>query len=201
MLSREQRWQVIKNNCLIREGPHNIVFSVGSIDSRVMIVGEAPGAEEVIKNEPFVGDAGKILTDGLESVGISRTDLYITNAVKRRPTKLSDKGNIVNTTPNQKMIDRFNMYLRQEIELIDPDLIVILGATSYKAVHNVSAIKVSDIRGKFITTSIGNKKYKTFCMLHPASLIYSDKNIYAFSQDLDTLQRYILKNKLQDKKE
>ena len=123
------------------------VFFCGNYNADIMLIGEAPGREEVKESKPFVGAAGKILTSYLEEIGINREkDLYITNVVKCRPTPLDNPNK--NKKPNDEEINSCIHFLIKEIEIVKPKLIVLCGGTSYKALTNKKSFKIGEIRGK-----------------------------------------------------
>ena len=96
-----------------------LVIGNGSLNSRVLLIGEAPGAKEVEQKKPFVGQAGKHLQEFIDILKLDRDDLYITNTVKFRPTKESKKtGGKVNRAPNKSEINQFKEFLYEEIEII-----------------------------------------------------------------------------------
>ena len=98
------------------EGERKIlVHGEGAPEARVMLVGEAPGEQETLQGRPFVGKAGKNLNEFLELAGLRREELYVTNAVKFRPTKLSAAGRIVNRPPTREEVQLFLPWLRREI--------------------------------------------------------------------------------------
>ena len=102
-----------------------LVLGEGKSDRPVlMLIGEAPGETEVVKRRPFVGKAGKNLDAFLESAGLDRSLLYVTNTVKFRPTRLSAAGRTVNRPPTQEEVRLFVPWLLREIELVDPRWII-----------------------------------------------------------------------------
>ncbi len=103
-----------------------LVFNDGSPDSKVMMIGEAPGKDEEIQRKPFVGRGGKLLVATLETLGWKRSDLYISNIVKYRPQDAS--GGTLTPTPEE--IEKFKPALEKEIDIVDPKLIVVLGRIS-----------------------------------------------------------------------
>lgn len=106
-------------DCRLAETRTNVVFGVGTPDADVMIIGEAPGKNEDLQGEPFVGAAGKLLDRLMEEVGISREQVYIANVLKCRPPG--------NRDPRPDEIDACKGYLRRQLELIEPTVVVTLG--------------------------------------------------------------------------
>ena len=126
----------------------NVVWGVGDINSPIMFVGEAPGADEDEQGEPFVGRAGQLLTKIIEAMGFSRETVYIANILKCRPdTPGQDSGN---RPPTPEEIQRCLPYLNAQIDLIQPKAIVALGATAVAGLFGKSA-PISKIRGNFMT--------------------------------------------------
>jgi DNA polymerase len=142
--------------CSLYKKAKQIVFSKGSRNAPVMIVGEAPGADEDDQGIPFVGKAGQLLDRILKSAGIS--DIYVTNVVKCRPPE--------NRLPKKDEIDACAPYLSRQIELLQPSVIVCLGAVAaQRLIH--SQTKVTMVHGKVYTKG-GIKLIPTF---HPAALL------------------------------
>lgn len=144
--------------CGLRENSKRVVFGEGNENSKMMLVGEAPGAEEERLGRPFVGAAGKLLNKILAAAGFRREDLYITNIAKCRPPG--------NRLPKKDEADRCYVYLVRQIELIKPRLIVCLGtlATQY-LIHQ--QVKVTAVRGQVFEKG-GIKIIATY---HPAALL------------------------------
>lgn len=157
-----------------------LVLGHGSLNSSIMLIGEAPGAKEVELGQPFVGQAGKHLDEFLEILDIKKENVYITNSVKYRPTKSNPKtGRLSNRTPRKNEIDDFRKYLFEEIKIIDPKIIVTLGNTPLKSIYN-KTLKIGDVHGNRFKVEIENIEYNVFPLYHPAAIIYnrSLKEIY-----------------------
>ena len=105
--------------CALWETRHNLVFGVGREDAEVMFIGEGPGEQEDLKGEPFVGPAGKLLDTMLEIIDLDRNKVYIANMVKCRPPR--------NRDPLDREQDACSDWLRRQIALVDPKIIVCLG--------------------------------------------------------------------------
>ena len=153
-----------------------LVHGEGRIGARVMLVGEAPGEQETLQGHPFVGKAGKNLNEFLELAGMERSALYVTNAVKFRPTKISSAGRTVNRPPTREEVSLFLPWLRREIELVAPEVIVTLGNVPLRALIGPKAT-IGDVHGAFQDAD-GLRLYP---MYHPASLIYNPglRDVYA----------------------
>ena len=111
-------------DCSLSEGRTNVVFSSGSPDASLMVVGEGPGRQEDEQGIPFVGRSGQLLSRLLGEIGLDREDVYIANVVKCRPPH--------NRDPRQDEIDACKPYLRRQIELVDPAVVVTVGNFSSK---------------------------------------------------------------------
>lgn len=144
---------------LAKLGRAQVVFGVGNPHAKLMFVGEGPGRDEDKQGEPFVGRAGKLLTKIIEAMGLSRSDVYISNTVKCRPPE--------NRTPLPEESETcINKILLHEIKIIQPAIICTLGATATKALLGPDT-KISQIRGEFIPW----KKSKIIPTYHPAYLL------------------------------
>lgn len=164
------------------------VFGLGPNNAEIALVGEAPGHDEEKQGEPFVGKAGKNLTEFLNILGLSRDKVYITNAVKIRPSKPSPKtGKELNRTPNSKEIEFFNPYLHKELEIIKPKYIVTLGNIPLRAVTGQN-LKIGSCHGRI--TASGNYK-NIFALYHPAAVIYNQSLKEVYLKDLEALRNEI----------
>lgn len=169
----------------------DIVLGDGRLDSRIILVGEAPGAKEVEYKKPFVGKAGGNLKEFLSILEINREDVYITNVVKFRPTKLSSKTNgKINRPPTTVEINEFKDFLYKELEIISPIVIVTLGNTPLKSILNDN-IKIGDVHGIVQTTSLNGHEYKVFPLYHPAAIIYKRDLKTTYLSDLEKLRAYL----------
>lgn len=150
--------------CVLGETRNNIVFSDGNPESaRVILIGEAPGENEDKTGTPFVGRAGKLLNEFLVKAGISReNDLYIINTVKCRPPK-----NRVPSDDEKKLCEN---YLLQQIEIINPEIIIFCGATALKSFYD-KKVTISKIRGEILDIEIGGKTRKCIPIFHPSYLL------------------------------
>lgn len=162
----------------------NPVFGEGPLSPRLMLIGEAPGAQEAKLGHPFVGKAGRQLDEILSLAGISRAEIYITNVVKYRPVKKGVRG-VCNRTPGKKEIIESQKLLCQEIELVAPEFIATLGNTPLTAVCGISGFKlpgIGEIHGQLIT--FGTKPFKLFPLYHPAAVIYDRSLATVFKTDI-----------------
>ncbi len=164
--------------CSLCETRKNVVFGVGSREAEVLFIGEGPGANEDEQGEPFVGRAGKLLDDMLAIIGLTRADVYIANIVKCRPPE--------NRDPLGVEQDACIGYLRRQIALLRPKIIVCLG--------RIAAMKY--IREDFkISREHGQWTIKngimTMAMLHPAALLRDPRRRPETFEDLKVLQQAI----------
>ncbi len=171
-----QKLQVIKQNvikcikCDLCKTRTNSVPGKGNFKSNVIFVGEAPGRNEDKNGEPFIGVAGKKLSAALEKAGISREDVYITNIVKCRPPK-----NRVPTTIERETCQE---YLKQEIAIINPKIICVLGNTAFNSLLGGS--EITKFRGKLVR----KEKQLYFLTVHPAATIYNQELITVLKKDM-----------------
>ena len=169
-----------------------IVLGEGNTDHPpVMLIGEAPGEQESLQGRPFVGKAGKNLDGFLRVLELNREDIYISNVVKIRPTKVSDKGRVSNRPPNKEELALFTPYLMEEILLIKPQMIVTLGNFALKALCGPKAI-IGDMHGAETRVTVKHEKqaadFAIFPLYHPASIIYNRSLQEVYDGDLQTLK-------------
>lgn len=169
--------------------PEELVFGVGNPNAEVLLIGEAPGAEEVAAGEPFVGKAGKNLNEFLSATGIARETLYITNVVKFRPYRVSASGRKSNRPPSKKEIALCAGCLEEEISAIVPKVIVTLGNTALQAVLG------EEMRIGICHGMVQAVEPPVFPLYHPASIIYRPSLREEYARDMEKL-RFYLKRKL-----
>lgn len=149
----------------------NVVFGVGSIDAELMFIGEAPGADEDEQGEPFVGRAGQLLTKIIQTMGLSREQVYIANILKCRPD--TPGQNYGNRPPTPEEMERCLPYLHAQIDLIKPKVIVALGATAVDGLFGkVPGVGISKLRGKW-------REYRGIPVMptyHPSYLLRPNPN-------------------------
>lgn len=122
------------------------VFGVGNADADLMFVGEAPGADEDAQGEPFVGRAGQLLTKIIETMGLKRSDVYIANVLKCRPDM--PRGSTGNRAPTLSEMDTCKPYLLEQIAIIQPKVMVALGATAVEGLLGFRS-SMRDLRGRW----------------------------------------------------
>lgn len=165
------------------------VWGSGNESADIMLIGEAPGKEEIKSGKPFTGAAGVNLTEFLESLGLKREQIFITNVCKFRPTKTSAKGIVSNRTPNRAEIEAAKPFLREEIKAVNPKFIVTLGNTALHAVSGNPNLKIGDFHGRILRVNIDGGNYKLFALYHPASIIYNRELKSLYYEDLIKLKR------------
>lgn len=161
------------------------VFGEGGRGAKILLIGEAPGAEETKLGHPFVGKAGKQLDALFCRFGVMREDVFITNVVKYRPVVRSDKSTR-NRTPSPVEVKAALPLLSREIELIEPELILTLGNTPLKAVYALACEKppvIGTAHGKKQILTISNRQITLIPLYHPASGIYNRSLVEVMEQD------------------
>jgi uracil-DNA glycosylase len=151
--------------CGLAETRTQVVFGVGDPSARLMLVGEAPGKNEDLQGEPFVGAAGKLLDTLLGEIGIARSEVYIANVLKCRPPG--------NRDPRTEEIDSCKGYLREQIRLVAPEVVMTLGNFATKLLLNTE-VGISRLRGKPHDWWLGATLVPTF---HPAAALRSGDKV------------------------
>ena len=172
--------EIAKLDCNLKEIATNMVFSDGNHNSSVMILGEAPGAQEDLIGKPFVGEAGKLLDKMLGFINLSRNNFYISNMVFWRPPG--------NRTPNDKEISACLPITKKHIQIINPKLLILVGSIAAKTLLNVKD-GITKLRGKKHTYIDNDNKLEinARAIFHPAYLlrnpIEKKKNLGRFIRD------------------
>lgn len=161
-----------------------LVFGEGPMTPKLMLIGEAPGEQESLQGRPFVGKAGKNLDHFLELAELKREEIYISNAVKIRPTKTGKTGRISNRPPTREEIALFRPWLMREIALIKPLMIATLGNVPLQAL-TATKQTIGQVHGKVIPA--GETGLPLFALYHPASLIYNRSLTDVYEQDVRLL--------------
>lgn len=149
-------------NCNLKKTANKMVFSDGNINSKIMLVGEGPGAQEDRMGLPFVGAAGKLLDKMLDAINLNRTKVYISNVVNYRPPN--------NRRPTDEEIEKYLIFLKLHIEIIEPKILILLGSTAMQAISGKEKI-ISKVRGKWFKIKIGGCEPEIIVTFHPAFLI------------------------------
>jgi DNA polymerase len=154
------------HGCPLYKNATQAVFGEGLASSRVMLIGEQPGDSEDLAGKPFVGPAGRLLDDALEAAGIPRKEAYVTNAVKH--FKFTQRGKRrIHDKPTRYEVEACRPWLGAELEVVAPDIVVLLGATAAQALLG-STFRVTKARGQALETELATY---TFATVHPASVL------------------------------
>ena len=179
-----REWEELKKECLhcracsLAETRTNVVFGVGAPDAEVLFIGEAPGANEDLQGEPFVGRAGKLLDDMLAMIGLDRSRIYITNSVKCRPPH--------NRDPLNTEKDACHGYLVRQLQLMQPKIIVCLGRISAMEIIKPD-FKITQEHGQFFERD----GIQMTALYHPAALLRDPHKKPETFEDLKRLQAKI----------
>tara|TARA_Y100000768_G_scaffold384727_1_gene369341 strand:- start:983 stop:1693 length:711 start_codon:yes stop_codon:yes gene_type:complete len=166
----------------LKESAKNLVVYDGSLDAKVMFIGEAPGRDEDIEGLPFVGRAGQLLNKMLAAINLKREDVYITNVVNWRPPD--------NRTPTDEEILEYLPFVQEQIDVVNPDYIFLLGGVATKAILS-TPLALGKLRGawhKYQSLKL-NKTIYTIVSYHPAFLLRSPQFKKASWEDLKMLQK------------
>ena len=178
---KPERLQELRNRteeckgCTLFRKRTNLVFGVGDENARLMFVGEAPGQDEDLKGEPFVGRAGQLLTKMIEAMGLSREKVYIANILKCRPPN--------NRIPQPEEIEACTAFLTEQIKIIEPKVICTLGKFASQFLLK-SEVPISALRGKFYELN-GIKVMPTY---HPAYLLRNPNDKKLVWEDLKKIR-------------
>lgn len=159
------------NKCKLCNNRTNTVFGIGNPNARLMFIGEGPGLDEDMQGEPFVGKSGKLMNEAFKGLGISREEVYIANIVKCRPPN--------NRNPEKEEAIACMDYLRNQVMLIKPEIIVLLGSVALKNILG-DEYGITKSRGKWIV----KKDIKYLPTFHPAALLRDESKKIYFWNDL-----------------
>ena len=179
-----ETWEELENSikncqkCKLCKTRQNIVFGTGDKKAKLMFIGEGPGADEDRLGEPFVGRAGKLMNLAFEMVGIKREEVYIANIVKCRPPQ--------NRNPEEDESQACMDYLRNQVILVKPEIIVLLGSVALKNILG-KEYGITQARGKWID----KKGIHYMPTWHPAALLRDENKKVDFIKDLMTVKSVI----------
>lgn len=145
------------------ESRSRIVNGAGPDDADLVFVGEAPGASEDKRGEPFVGRSGSVLDDVLREVGLARADVRITNCVRCRPPE--------NRDPKARELENCSEWLERELELVDPDVVVTLGKVPSEHLLD-RTVAVTKEAGDVVDARLGDRTQRVLVSVHPAATLY-----------------------------
>ena len=168
--------------CGLKATATQLVFGDGNPHAPIMFIGEAPGADEDRQGVPFVGRAGQLLDKMLASIGLDRTKVYIANVVPWRPPG--------NRTPTPIETSACLPFTRRQIELVDPEILVFLGAAAAQTLLG-TAEGILRMRGRWLTYTAGKKSIRALAMVHPAYLLRQPAQKKLAWQDLRMLAKEI----------
>ena len=149
-------------NCSLKSNATNMVFSDGNPKSKIMLIGEAPGANEDQEGLPFVGRAGALLDKMLASINLDRKNVYVSNIINYRPPD--------NRRPTDEEMNRYLPFVKKHIEIIDPKILILLGSTAMNALISNDVV-ISKVRGQWIEKEFGQCKTSIIVTFHPAFLM------------------------------
>lgn len=170
-----------------QKNKYHAVFGAGDPQADIMFIGEAPGKQEAMSGEPFVGAAGKFLDKLLESIGLDRQKVYITNIVKDRPPE--------NRDPEPEEIKLYSPFLRKQIKIIQPKVIVTLGRFSMDFILAEFKIpeqggKISDLHGRPLPAKTSYGEVTVIPLFHPAVVLYRNELKDVLKSDFQVLRAY-----------
>lgn len=182
VVANKKGWEKLKKRSAEQFGEDS-VFGEGPLGARLAVVGEAPGKQEVEQGRPFVGNAGKLLDKLLDEAGIDRSKVYVTNIVKVRPTRESG-GHTQNRPPRAGEIQEGIEVLKEELEIVKPKALVLLGSTPAKALIKKSFTLKSE-HGTTFDSELGLPALATY---HPSYLL---RLRGAGSEDYDEMRNQV----------
>ncbi|MFF4837305.1 UdgX family uracil-DNA binding protein [Streptomyces sp. NPDC001315] len=160
--------------CPLHRNATQTVFGAGAADARVMLVGEQPGDQEDRQGKPFVGPAGKLLDRALAEAGIDPGEAYVTNAVKHfKFTQAEPRKRRIHKAPSLREMTACAPWLAAELAVVEPELIVVLGATAGKALLG-SSFRVTEARGTVLEREIHGRPERLVPTVHPSSVLRAE---------------------------
>ncbi|MEV7078728.1 UdgX family uracil-DNA binding protein [Streptomyces sp. NPDC093516] len=166
--------------CPLHRDATQVVFGAGSADARVMLVGEQPGDQEDRQGEPFGGPAGKLLDRAPAEAGLNPGEAYVTNAVKHfKFTRAEPRKRRIHKAPTLREAAACGPWLAAELAVVEPELIVVLGATAGKALLG-SSFRVTQVRGTVLEEEIHGRAERLVPTVHPSAVLRSDDREAAY---------------------
>ncbi len=157
---------------------HKVVFGAGNANADLMFIGEAPGASEDEQGIPFVGRAGKLLSQLLQEIGLSREEVFIANTLKCRPPG--------NRDPQPVELDNCREYLLRQVELIEPSIICSLGNFSTKLLRE-DPTGITRLHGRPEVIQLGTRAVRLYPIYHPAAALYTPRMLETLREDFARL--------------
>ncbi len=173
------------DGCNLKRTAKSLVFSDGNPNAKIMLIGEAPGKDEDIQGLPFVGPVGQLLDRQLAAIGLNRETSYITNVIPWRPPG--------NRTPTPQETEICRPFIERQIELINPDVILLLGGASAKTLLKTND-GIMQLRGKWAEIETEKTKVKAMSTLHPAYLLRQPAHKRLVWQDLLDVKQKLSKS-------
>ena len=175
------------NDCNLKDNSKKIVLGDGNINSPIMLVGEAPGAEEDSVGKAFLGEVGDLLKKMLNAINIKKEDIYITYAVNFRPQE--------DRKPTTIEIKRYSQFLQKQISIIKPKIIILMGSTAMESLTGLKN-KISKERGKWKEIIVKNTNYNVIITFNPSYLLRVPENKKYSWEDLKKIKQKITELKL-----
>lgn len=171
-----------------KENRYSAVIGEGSLDAAIMFIGEAPGEQEAKSGRPFVGNAGRVLDELLQSIGLARADVYITNIVKDRPPD--------NRDPTVVEINLYSPLLVRQLQIIQPKVIATLGRFAMDFILQQLDMaekgqKISRLHGKVLQAQAPHGQVAVVPLYHPAVTFYSRDRKQTLADDFQVLKHFI----------
>lgn len=173
------------DGCALKQTATQLVFADGNPKAKLMFVGEAPGRDEDIEGLPFVGRSGKLLDLMIGAIGMNRESVYIANVIPWRPPG--------NRTPTPQETQTCLPFIRRQIELVDPDVLVCLGNPSSQTLLGTKE-GIMRTRGKWVDYDTGTRKIKAMATFHPAYLLRSPAYKRLAWQDFRAIKKALEKS-------
>ena len=158
-----------------------LIMGDGNLDAKIVFIGEAPGKKEDETGKPFVGASGKFLNEMLESIGLDREDVYITNIIKYRPPN--------NRDPKPAEKQEAWPYLLEQLDVIQPKAIVTLGHHSME--YFLPGVAISDVHGREQQVKVDDRSFTLIPLFHPAYALYNGKVREVLKEDFGAVARYM----------
>jgi uracil-DNA glycosylase family 4 len=174
-------------NCNLKDNSQNLILGDGNINSSIMLIGEAPGAEEDKTSTTFKGEVGELLNKMLLAIEIKRQNIYCCYAINFRPPE--------DRKPTTQEIRRYSVFLKEHISIIDPKIIILMGSSAMEAVTGINS-KISSERGKWKETIIKNKSYPLIISYNPSYLMRFPENKKYSWEDLKKIKQKINEMKI-----
>ena len=174
-------------NCNLKDNSQNLILGDGNINSSIMLIGEAPGAEEDKTHTTFNGEVGELLNKMLLAIEIKRQNIYCSYAVNFRPPE--------DRKPTSQEIKRYSVFLKEHISIINPKIIILMGSSAMEAVTGINS-KISSERGKWKEVILRNKTYPLIISFSPSYLIRFPENKKYSWEDLKKIKNKITEMKI-----